>query len=91
MSIPPFTDEYDNIQDEDDIILNRNSHYRLKPYAKHLYQKERLIDHYSQLTKLDKEIVKVAFREAMFERIYFKSNSRFYIHKNKIKRINKSC
>jgi len=65
LSIPSFTDESNDIQEDDnEIILNRNSHYRLKPYAKHLQQKERVIEHYSQLTKLDKELVKVAFREA---------------------------
>src|SRR4051812_10793747 len=74
MSSIPFTDEskkdiqqQEQVGDDDDndeIILNRNSHYRLKPYVKHLQQKERVIENYSELTKLDKELVKVAFREA---------------------------
>lgn len=89
MSIP-FTDNDDNdtkdINDEDnEIILNRNTPYRLKPHAKHLQQKERIINHYSQLTQLQKVLVKITFREACLKGLTIKQIPDFIYNKTNLR------
>jgi hypothetical protein len=86
----PFTndnnDTKENYHDDDDeeIKLNRNSHYRLKPHAKHLYQKERIINSYSQLTRLEKELIKITFREGCLKGFTIKQIPDFIFIKTKL-------